>query len=59
MELNWKLMSNVDAIVDQRNSLYEVLNRIYEDVHRVEGLSQVKQGLEKILTETPNDFRVE
>lgn len=52
-------MSNVDAIVDQRNSLYEVLNRIYEDVHRVEGLSQVKQGLEKILTETPNDFRVE
>ena len=42
-------MSNVDNIVDQRNNLFELLNKIYEDVHKAEN-SEIKVGLEKILT---------
>ena len=58
MELNWKLMSNVDNIIDQRNNLYELLNKIHEDLRRVES-SEVKSELERILMETPSDFKTE
>lgn len=49
-------MNNIEKVIDQRNNLNIVLNKIYENVHKMKP-SKLKQQLETILTETPDDFK--
>ena len=56
--MNWKLMNNLESLIDQRNALYNVLNKIYDDVNGMKDCD-MKECIVEVLTECPSDFLTE